>query len=117
MAKQIVVLEQRSGSPPTWIVLFWFPVKPAQQTYRAKPGAKSAWKFAAQEEHDAIAAGQVFEVQATCEQAEGVTIGQLGANLLARYNAMKAQFDADPWGSYYGTNHDGVSWTVDQSKA
>ena len=110
--KQIIVLERAEGTPISYRVAFWLAIPSGRQDFYARPGAKSEWRDATEEENDAIATGQVLEVIDSCTMTEGASEGDVALDLQARWQAKQDELTNSLIMYRYGTYWDGTDWTV-----
>lgn len=112
MRKIIVLKKENINNFVQVSYIFRLEVPSAHQTFRADANATSMFKEATEEEIAAIKAGQYIEQQGTASFSTGVTAGQIGTNLISKYNSAQPAITNSQEFNFYGTSWDGKSWTI-----
>ena len=113
MSKKIIVLKRLDYINYFEVsYVFWLAVPVSQQTFRANPTATSVYSGASTAENQAIQAGQIYEYVGKSSYTSGTAIGQVGSDLVTKYNNAQTSLNGDDEFQYFGTYWDGTSWTV-----
>lgn len=114
MAKEVVVLRTFLGPGGDRNVnfLLWLSVPAGSEI--PIPGGTSDWAGASAAENTAIANGQILEEVYSTQYPQTMTVAQIKADLVSRYNARQAQVTARPNpNQFYGVFFDSVSgWSA-----
>lgn len=110
--KKIIVLDRYKDGDLAVRACFWLVVPAARQVFYADATKTSEFKNATAQEVQDIKDGKVYEVvESHSVSGLNITIVEVRAKLIARYNALQASVTSEnPWQNY-GTSWDGTSWT------
>jgi hypothetical protein len=111
-SKRIIILDKLESARTQFRVVLWADVPAARQAFYANPQAVSAWKDALPADVSAIQSGAVAERVIIYSVDGSPTIAAIQSQLETAWTAYQAEITArNPW-NRYGSNWDGVTWTL-----
>lgn len=113
MSKKIIVLERvAEPSDQVYRIAFWLDVPATRGAFFADANLTSQYKNATPQEIQNIKDGKIKEVVETVNYIAGMTMTNVQAHLIQKYNQLQNELNTRNPFIRYGTNWDGVSWTA-----
>ena len=113
MAKKIIILEKDPNPAEVkFQYLFWLDVPTERQAFYANSELTSSYQNVSSFELDDLRAGKVVEVIGDMVFPKNATFAEIKNNLIVKFNQEQIKVNEFNKWNYYGTNWDGVTWTV-----
>lgn len=110
---RVIILEKAAGGSVAYRYALWALVNaPARQPFYANPQKTSAFKDIEAQDLTDLRAGLFVERVEVFSSASALTLGQVRAELEARWTAFQAEVDThNPW-DRYGSTWNGTIWAA-----